>query len=106
MLEPVEVAARDRGMARGRDPRKERVPVEELKAVDELRELRLCAERRGGARRADELFGRIRVGGDERRPFRARLRERGIEPGRDVDVRPQPDRDGVSRAETGSGRRT
>ncbi len=75
------------------------MPVEELEAVDELRELRLRAERRGRARRADELFRRIRVGGDERRPFRARLRERGIEPGRDVDVRPQPDRDGVSRAE-------
>ena len=35
------------------------------------------------------------MGGDERRPVRARRSERSVEPGRDVDVRPQADRDRV-----------
>src|SRR5512146_2239829 len=99
VLQPVKVAARNRRVPRARDPGKERVPVEQLVPVDELGQLRLRAEGGRGARRADELLRRIRVGGDERRPVRARLDERGSEPGRDVDVRAQPDRDGMSRAE-------
>lgn len=69
MLEAVEVAARDRCVPRARDPREQRVPVEELEPIDELGQLRLRAEGRCRARRADELLRRIRVRGDERRPF-------------------------------------
>ena len=44
MLEAVEVAARDRCAPRARDPREQRVPVEELEPIDELGQFRLLAE--------------------------------------------------------------
>jgi hypothetical protein len=78
-----------------RDPAEERVAIEELEAVDERVELGPGAERGGAARRSGQLIGRVRVGGDERRPVRTRSGERRLEAGGEVDVAAKPDRDDV-----------
>src|SRR3954454_3398946 len=96
MLEAVEVATCDRRQSRGRDPREERVAVEELEAVDERRELRPATEGCGAARSARELLRAIRVGCDERRTVRTGGGERRLEAGRGRDVVAQPDGDDVS----------
>ncbi len=93
----VEVAAGDGWQARLGDPRKQRVAVEELEAVDERGEaLGLGRKRCGLAHRGERLLGRIGVGGDQGRSLGARRGERRLQAGRHLDEAPQPDGDRVA----------
>ena len=93
----MEVACRDDGQPCLRDPPKERRPVEELEAVEERRPaLGVGSERRRRPVGETAVVERVRVGGDQRRPFCARGAQSFFEACTHADEPAQAECDGVA----------